>query len=249
MQTYYSSLSRTSAFHFAIVQLDCHHCVFYCSQVRISLHCSIPTQSIVQQRVLGASHCIAIVLLSRHNSHCTENSLLSSTGILRLKYPSTPSHFHSSSQITHNNSHTTASTPTNSTQFNSTFQQEHAVQDQHVFHQEHPRRFCHRCSRQHSSWAYGHGYASPIRQSQQQPSRGRRFKLPMQIHEQHWRNSHKHGYRLHTETLFHRRGYPWRWVMPSLSYHRQPCDQELQMDGHSLDRGRLPSQKYPRQHW
>ena len=36
----------------------------------------LPLNSIVQRRDLQVSHCIAIVLLSRHNPHCTEHSLL-----------------------------------------------------------------------------------------------------------------------------------------------------------------------------
>ena len=175
-------------------------------------------------RVIFKSVTVLPLFCCRDTTFIVQSILYCSPQAFAYKQHSTPSHFHSSSQITHNNSHTTASNPTNSIQTKPNFQQKLAVKDQHVFQQKNPRRFGHRCSRQHSSWAYGHGHASPLRQSQQQPSRCRRFKLPMQIHQQHWRNSHKHGYRLPTKALLHRRGYPWRWVMPSLSDHRQPCN-------------------------
>ena len=230
MQTRLPLLSRTSAFYLTTVQLDCYHCAVHCYYVRISLHCSTPIQSYCSTG--RVSHCIAIVLLSRHDPYCTEHSLLSFRHPKTIKYPSAPSHFYFSSQITHNNSQTTIHTQQLQTQqpqpnqfkLPARTQQEHAVQDQHVFHQKHPRRFGYRCSRQHSSWTYDHGHASPIWQSQQRPSRGRRFKLPLQIHQQHWRNGHKYGCRLHTETLFHRQRCPWWWVMPSFSHHRQPCN-------------------------
>ena len=70
--------------------------------------------SIVQRRDLRVTHCIAIVLLSRHNLHCTEHSLLfyrhpTPTNTLPLPLIST-SHLRShttahTQQLTHNSSH------------------------------------------------------------------------------------------------------------------------------------------------
>ena len=165
------------------------------------------------------------------------------------KYLPASSKFHSSSRIHSNNSQTTSSNPTNSTQIKSNQSSGKKTQfkDGHVFHQEHPRGFGHRCSHQLSPWSHGHGHSSSIRQSQQQPSPCRWIQLPMQGHEQRWRHRHKHGHRRLTETLLYRRGRPWWRVLSNLTDDRQPCDEELQMDGHSFHRGRLPGQEHARQ--
>ena len=171
-----SSLSRTSTFHFC-----------YCT-VRLLSLCGLlllgtiffalfySYSILLFNGVIFESLTVLPLFYCRDTTSIVQNILYCSTGTLRLQilfrslsFPLLISDH--TQQLTHNSSHTTAHTNNSLNHnklnpINSNFQKEHAVQDQHVFHQKHPRRFGYRCSCQHSSWTYGHGHASPIRQSQ-----------------------------------------------------------------------------------
>lgn len=165
---------------------------------------------------------------SQHKPHCAEHSLFSflrhptPTNTLCLPLNSIP-HL-ASTPTTHT---TTASRPANSTQLKSNLSKKHASHLRHVLNQQHPRHFGPCSFHHHSPGAHGDGLASTIRQSRQQPTQRRWFKLPMQSHEQFWWHRHQHGYRRPADALLPGRICAWRWILSSLSYYRYTCNEEL----------------------
>ena len=173
-------------------------------------HCLSSLLSLMQQR--HCLHCRITFVLYFSRRH----SPLSLATIRAFKYPpvlfSLPPSFPSSRQFhrtfqtsthtsnAHHHSHNSGlSNPTQTT--SSGTKHHHSSQVQDVFNHFHSLLLGTRVFCLHSSGPHGHGYASAIRQSRQQPPQCRWLKLPMQSHKQLWWNSHQHGCRRLAEAL------------------------------------------------
>lgn len=83
------------------------------------------------------------------------------------KYPSPSPHFHPSSRINSNNSHTNSSNlqkSTNADQTKPKTKKKHTIQNKDAFTQQHPCGFGHR-SLHHSPWTHDHGDTPTLRKS------------------------------------------------------------------------------------
>lgn len=194
-----------------------------------NLFLSCPSILIVQRRDHRARLLNSFCSVVHNTNLIVQNIPYSlSSGTLRLQIPSTFLSIlflisHQLQQLTQQQ----PQDPQTSTQLKSNLSKKHASHLRHVLNQQHPRHFGPCSFHHHSPGAHGDGLASTIRQSRQQPTQCRWFKLPMQSHEQFWWHRHQHGYRRPADALLPGRICAWRWILSSLSYYRYTCNEEL----------------------